>query len=107
MWASRVDAMKEPNRDDLMRSPTLGMIADLPNKFQKDFSIEIFCRGNFTRHFEFRVKKVYDRKLMSIPIYLSIGSEFNSAALSMVLEDYNAPLSWTLSCFRWESRSVA
>lgn len=72
-----------------MRSFTLGTIPGLPEKFGKDFSIEMFRRGNFSRHFEFRVKDVYDRQLLSIPIYLSVGTEFNSAALSMTLKNYN------------------
>lgn len=68
-----------------MRHPNLGHINGLPKKFGKDFALELFRRGNLCRHFEFCVKDAADKKKISIPFYLSIGSEFNSAALSMVL----------------------
>jgi pyruvate dehydrogenase E1 component alpha subunit len=72
-----------------VRSPTLGYIPKLSEQFKKEFSMEMFYRGNFTRLFELKVKEAYNCKLISIPIYLSIGTEFNSAALSMVLKGYN------------------
>lgn len=72
-----------------MRDPDLGHISGLAKDFGKNFALELFNRGNFTRHFEWQVKKHYDNGKFKIPIYLSIGSEFNSAALSMVLKDWN------------------
>ena len=72
-----------------MRSPTLGIIPELINQFDHDFSLEMFKRANFSRHFDFKVKEAFDIGLFQIPIYLSVGTEFNSAALSMVLEGYN------------------
>ena len=70
-----------------MRSPTLGQIPGLSQRFGKDFAQELFRRGNFARHFELKVKEAYDNKLFTIPIYLSLGSEFNSAALSLAFPD--------------------
>lgn len=70
-----------------MRTSTLGMLPDLPQEFGVDFAIELFKRGNYSRHFDFAVKDQFDQKKIQIPIYLAIGSEFNSAALSMVLPD--------------------
>ncbi len=67
-----------------MRSPTLGQLPGLYQEFGKDFALELFRRGCFARHFEFKVKEAFDRKLIRVPIYLSVGSEFNSAALSLV-----------------------
>ena len=68
-----------------MRSPILGQIDGLPEKFGKQFALELFRKGNFCRHFEYGVKKAAEQKKISIPFYLSVCSEFNSAALSMVL----------------------
>lgn len=67
-----------------MRSPDLGFIPGLVEEFGKDFAIELFRRGNFSRHFELKVKEAADRKLFTIPIYLCLGTEFNGAALSLV-----------------------
>ena len=67
-----------------MRSPTLGHIPGLAHNFGPDFALELYRRGNYSRHFEWQVKEAADKKLFTIPFYLSIGSEFNSAALSLV-----------------------
>lgn len=72
-----------------MRSPILGKISGLSEQFSREFTLEMFRRASFTRQFEFQVKKAYDDKLITIPIYLCIGQEFNSAALSMALNGYN------------------
>lgn len=71
-----------------MRSPTLGLIPGLPEKFGRDFAIELFRRANFSRHFEFKVKEAAEKKLFAIPIYLSIGTEFNAAALSLTIPKF-------------------
>jgi len=72
-----------------MRSPTLGKINNLPEKFGKKFALDLFLKGNFSRQFELEVKEQANQGLIYGPIYLSIGTEFNSAALSMVLKDPN------------------
>ena len=72
-----------------MRTPTLGHIPGLVDEFGKDFALELFRRGNYSRNFDYQVKKEADKKRINIPIYLAIGSEFNSAALSMVLPGVN------------------
>jgi len=72
-----------------MRSPTLGQLPGLTEEFGKEFALELFRRGNYSRHFDYKVKKEFDEGRFKIPIYLAIGSEFNSAALSMVLEGVN------------------
>ena len=72
-----------------MRSPTLGMIPNLIDQFDNEFSLEMFRRANYSRHFEFKVKETADKGCFKIPIYLAVGTEFNSAALSMVLNGYN------------------
>lgn len=70
------------------RSSSLGHIAGLPQKFGKDFALELFRRANFSRHFELKVKEAADKKLITIPIYLSLGTEFNAAALSIVAPEF-------------------
>jgi Pyruvate/2-oxoglutarate dehydrogenase complex, dehydrogenase (E1) component, eukaryotic type, alpha subunit len=49
----------------------------------------MFRRANFSHHFELMLKKVFDNGNLKLPIYLALGTEFNSAALSMVLKGYN------------------
>ncbi len=71
-----------------MRSSTLGNIPGLPQKFGREFALELYKRGNFARHFELKVREAGERKVLTIPFYLSIGTEFNAAALSMILKDY-------------------
>jgi pyruvate dehydrogenase E1 component alpha subunit len=66
-----------------VRSATLGQIENIAERFESSFSLEMFRRGNYCRHFELAVKQAYDAKRFTIPIYLSVGSEFNAAALSM------------------------
>ncbi len=71
-----------------MRSSDLGAISGLSGEFSRDFSLEMFRRGSFTRQFEFQVKSAFDHKLLQIPIYLCVGQEFNAAAYSMMLKDF-------------------
>src|SRR3989338_6927352 len=73
----------------MQRSSTLGIIHGLSKRFSKGFSLEMFRRASFSRQFELQLKKVYDDKIIQIPIYLCIGQEFNSAAFAMVLKDFN------------------
>ncbi|MDO8461245.1 MAG: hypothetical protein Q7S98_00125, partial [Deltaproteobacteria bacterium] len=72
-----------------MRSPSLGIIPELAKHFGPEFSLEMFRRGSFVRHFEYKVKEAYDKKLFQFPIYLSIAQEFNAGALSMALKGCN------------------
>ena len=72
-----------------MRSPHVGVIQGLAAKFKPEFTLELFRRASYVRHFEFKVKEAFDRKLIQIPIYLCVGQEFNAAALSMALPGYH------------------
>ena len=72
-----------------MRSPTLGMIPNVMDEFDHEFSLEMFRRGNYSHHFEFKAKEAFDNGHLKLPIYLALGTEMNSAALSMVLKGYN------------------
>ena len=71
-----------------MRTSDFGAIPNLSKKFSREFSLEMFRRGSFTRQFEYQVKNAFDQKIFQIPIYLCIGQELNSAAYSMVLKDF-------------------
>jgi acetoin:2,6-dichlorophenolindophenol oxidoreductase subunit alpha len=71
------------------RSADLGLIPGLPERFGRDFALELFRRGDFIRRFEFRVKEAWDRKVFTIPIYLCVGQEFNAAAYSLTLEGFD------------------
>jgi pyruvate dehydrogenase E1 component alpha subunit len=72
-----------------MRSATLGRIEGLLERFGKDFALELFRRGNFARWFEEQVKEAHEAGHFRIPIYLSTGTEFNSAAMSLALPRVN------------------
>ena len=69
-----------------MRSPILGKIDGLPKQFGSQFALDLFTRGNFARQFELKVKEKTEEGKIKGPIYLSIGTEFNSAALSLALD---------------------
>ena len=71
-----------------MRSALLGHIPGLPEKFGKAFALELFRRANFSRHFELKVKEAAEKKLFTIPVYLSLGTEFNAAVLSILCKDF-------------------
>jgi TPP-dependent pyruvate/acetoin dehydrogenase alpha subunit len=67
------------------RRPDFGAISDLPERFGSVFALALYRRGNFIRQFELKVKEAFDQKMFQLPIYLSVGQEFNAAALSMIL----------------------
>lgn len=73
----------------MKRSSTLGCVSGLSRQFDKNFSLKMFEKASYSRQFDLQVKYAFDNRLMpSIPIYLCIGQEFTSAALSMVLQDF-------------------
>jgi len=71
-----------------MRTSDFGTIPNLSKNFSREFSLEMFRRGSFTRQFEYQVKHAFDQKLFQVPIYLCVGQEFNPAAYSMTLKDF-------------------
>lgn len=57
---------------------------DLIKTFPRETSLELFRRICLCRNFELNVKKAYDTGLMpKIPIYLSLGQETATAAISL------------------------
>src|SRR3989338_3975110 len=71
-----------------MRSRECGIISEVSNTFSREQTLEMFRRMCLTRYFEFNVKKAYDTGLMpKAPIYLSVGQEAISAALSIVFQN--------------------
>lgn len=61
----------------------LGEIPGLSNSISAENGLEIFEKMCFTKYFEENVIKVYNQGLIKIPIYLSIGQESISAAISV------------------------
>lgn len=55
-------------------------------EFSKAEILDVFRKINLIRNFELNVKAAYDKGLMKIPIYLSLGQESVAAALSVVYE---------------------
>lgn len=71
-----------------MRSKDYGKIAGLSEKFSKEETLEMFRRACLCHYFEFEVKRAYEETtLIKMPVYLSAGKEFISAALSVAVPD--------------------
>ena len=67
-----------------MRASDLGIAPNLAGTFSKEVSLELFRRICICRNFELNVKKAYDTgKMPKIYIYLSLGQESATAALSL------------------------
>ena len=69
-----------------MQSKDFNVIPDASKQFSKEETLELWRRMCTTRNFELGAKAAYDKGLMKIPIYLSLGEEAISAALSMAYE---------------------
>ncbi len=69
------------------RSSTFGLISGVADTFSKDYARKLFAQTCFNRFFEFEVKNAYDRGLMKLPIYLSVGQEHIPAAIASVFSD--------------------
>ncbi|SPP65160.1 thiamine pyrophosphate-dependent enzyme [Nitrospira lenta] len=69
------------------RTPAYGLIPDVANRFSKEYALKLFTQICFNRFFEFEVKKAYDKGLMKLPIYLSVGQEHIPAAIASVFSD--------------------
>jgi pyruvate dehydrogenase E1 component alpha subunit len=70
-----------------MNLSAVGLVPDIAKSFSKKQSLEMFRRMCNTRYFEFKVLEAYDKGLVNCPIYLSIGQESISAAISTVFSD--------------------
>jgi len=70
-----------------MNLSALGLIPNLAKSFSKKQSLEMFRRMCNTRYFELKVVEAYDAGLINCPIYLSIGQESISAAISTIISD--------------------
>lgn len=66
------------------RSPGLCTIPDLPLQFPRSKTLEIFRKTCVNRYFEMEAARVYNTGVMKMPIYLSLGQEHISAAISTV-----------------------
>lgn len=69
------------------RSAFMGQRYGVAETFPKAFSTAMFRAGVRTRAFELCAAEAYDAKKIPVPIYLCLGQEFNSAALSCVADD--------------------
>ena len=69
------------------RTPAFGLISGVAGTFSKDYTLKLFAQTCFNRFFEFEVKNAYDRGLMKLPIYLSVGQEHIPAAITSVFSD--------------------
>jgi len=72
-----------------IRTADLGFLPGQAEEFGKDFARRIFTKANFCRHFELKVQAGIEAKIFKIPIYLSLGTEYNSAVFSEILSGWN------------------
>ena len=70
-----------------MRSKDAGAIEHVAQQFNQAETGEMWRKMCFSRFFEYRVKEAFDRGLFKMPIYLSIGQEAISSALSTVYKN--------------------
>ncbi|MBI2056333.1 MAG: hypothetical protein HYT37_03045 [Candidatus Sungbacteria bacterium] len=70
-----------------MRSQNTGAIENVIRELSEQDILEIFKRICMIRYFELNVKKAFDKGLIKMPIYLSVGQESVAAALSLVYPD--------------------
>jgi acetoin:2,6-dichlorophenolindophenol oxidoreductase subunit alpha len=67
----------------IMRSKNFGTIKNISRKFPRKTTLDMFKKICLIRNFEFNVKDAFDKKLMKMPIYLSVGQESIASALSI------------------------
>lgn len=72
----------------MARTANLGVISGLSGEFDRKTSLEIFRRICLTRYFELKVAWAYQKGLIPSPVYLSVGQESVSAAVSTVISGY-------------------
>lgn len=72
----------------LGRSPNLGLIPGLSQKFPRSKTLEMFQRICVNRFFELEAAKIYNTGIIKMPIYLSLGEEHIPAAISTVTSDF-------------------
>lgn len=70
------------------RSPSLGSIPNLASTFSLSWSLEMWRRASWARAFECQVRKAMQEGRITIPTYLSVGTEFIASALSMVCGEW-------------------
>jgi len=68
-----------------MRSSTIGIRHDAPATFAAETSLELFRRICRSRYFDLEVVRAVETGRIAYPVYLSLGQEAVSAALSLVL----------------------
>lgn len=71
-----------------MRTQDLGTIKGLAEKHDRDVSLEIFRRMCLVRHFDTGVVRAVEDKYVTYPVYLSLGQEAVSAAMSLVIPEF-------------------
>ena len=71
-----------------MRSETFGVRPDIPFTFPEERSLEMFRRVCASRFFDLEVVRAVETGRVIYPVYLSLGQETVSAALSSVLSGY-------------------
>ncbi|MDO8509340.1 MAG: thiamine pyrophosphate-dependent enzyme [Nanoarchaeota archaeon] len=72
-----------------MRSEIKELTSGLSHKWDKTETLAMFEKFCDIRYFEYEVKKAYDKDIIHMPVYLSIGQEAISSSLAVVLKKFN------------------
>jgi len=70
-----------------MRNENCGMIEGISEKFTTKETLEMFSKVCLCRYFELNVKQMHEDGLIKIPIYLSVGQEIATSALSVAFKN--------------------
>jgi acetoin:2,6-dichlorophenolindophenol oxidoreductase subunit alpha len=76
-----------PMLSEQARSATFGIVEGLAATFSDEYALGMFRQTCFNRYFEYEAKRVHDRGLMKLPIYLSVGQEHIPVAIARAYPD--------------------
>ncbi|MBN2008117.1 hypothetical protein JW960_02090 [candidate division KSB1 bacterium] len=71
-----------------MRSADFGVNPGLPKLAREEVSLKLFYRMCLARYFDLGVVQASEQGRINIPVYLSLGQEAISAAMSMVIPEF-------------------
>lgn len=75
-------------KEESLRSVNCGIISDISSRFNSEISLEIFRRMCRVRYFETGVVEAVKEGFLTYPVYLSLGQEVISAAMSLVIPKF-------------------
>jgi acetoin:2,6-dichlorophenolindophenol oxidoreductase subunit alpha len=77
-----------PQMEIAERSPNLGVIPGLSKRYTAEHALQIFKQTCINHCFELQTAEAFNKKLMKMPVYLSLGQEHIPAAISSIAKDF-------------------